>query len=349
MDRATLDNKGLAAQPGAASSIAWSHARFTWRGGLRCWNKFPPLPPRWWPERPDEPDEDNFFKPYNEFRHLNAAGTESTIAMAFACKDGVVVAADRQGTHPDGTLSEITKVFPISETGVVAFSGDSFQWIKEFMQHIKKHKDKTDEGQVRAAVESYQRYLLRQFGRDWPAQADFMGVLGTFNRKRKQSHVYQFGTMTLPQEEIETYRTTVGQGARTAKIFLRIAESAMQMVARKGGHTSWSRYSTKLVARLCLSILETLPTYERSVHGSQIFIVSELPPSEIDRPAVIGWKVFTPFAALMQSVWEEIPFDDLILADYQNHILPEKLVKPYFDDLEKKLPDLLKKGNVAFS
>lgn len=64
-------------------------------------------------------------KSYRPFRHLTEREeTRLTLAMAFRCKDGVVVAADIQGLTERGHAEEMTKIYriPGSERSLLTFT-----------------------------------------------------------------------------------------------------------------------------------------------------------------------------------------------------------------------------------
>lgn len=100
--------------------------------------------------------EEDCRKPYNEFRHLNQRHKPMTIAMALKCKDGVVVAADRQGTYEDMTLSEIRKVYEISPRSAVGFSWNDANWVSRFIRFVRDEPESNpDSERIESALTKY--------------------------------------------------------------------------------------------------------------------------------------------------------------------------------------------------
>ncbi|MDV3294090.1 MAG: hypothetical protein LYZ70_07450 [Nitrososphaerales archaeon] len=204
-------------------------------------------------------------EPLNEkFERIEKVrGTELTIAMGFYCENGVVLAADRRGTNGK-RVSEVEKVFQISPTGLVAFSGNDYTWIKEFMWLVRENTKASDMETIKATIHAYEKNLDRRFGNRPPTIADFSGILATYG---EYPALYQFGPWQGFDYGGESGRLVIGSASEAAEPFLRLAETFQ----RKMDFQPWRSLSTTLVERFAYVLVDSLSKYDATVHGAQVF------------------------------------------------------------------------------
>lgn len=196
-----------------------------------------------------EPRPDQFLpslqpNTFNRFQRLSEnKGTKLTIAMGFYCKDGVVIAADRRGTSGN-EVSEVEKIFQFTPTGLVAFSGNDYTWIKEFQSYLYDAKGNSDIERVRSALREYERYVEKRFGKKPPGLVDFEGI---FASCEGNPVIAEFGFWRGFDYGGEDGRLVIGSAGTTAKVFIRMAEFAQ----KQADYTPWKSLSTGLVATFC--------------------------------------------------------------------------------------------------
>lgn len=258
-------------------------------------------------------------EPLNEkFERMDRErGTELTITMGFYCADGIVLVADRRGTN--GTeVSEVQKIFRFSPTGLLAFSGNDYTWIKEFLAFVSKEKG-SDFERVRSALGKYEGYVEQRFGRRPPELVDFAGILASI--EGKEPVMWEFGFWKGFDDAAEVGRIAIGSASTQAKVFLRIAEGFQ----RRMDYTPWRSLGTGLVEWFSLLLLAVLPTYDNTVHGAQTFILWARADGVQDRifelpPKVIGPQNVQEFTEVVfKYMQKEIPLSDIlkVLNSYQ--------------------------------
>ena len=254
--------------------------------------------------------------------------------MGYYCDNGIVIAADKQGTS--GTeVSEIQKVFRFSPTGLIAFSGNDYTWIKEFMSFVSKEKGR-DIDSVRAAIAKYERYVEDRFGRRPPELVDFAGILAT--NEDKEPKMWEFGFWKGFDDAAEAGRIIIGSAATQAKTFIRIAEEFQ----RRMEYPPWRSLSTELVTWWCYLLLSALPTYDSTVHGAQVINVwSRLEKGNgtiFDIPTkVVGPKDVEQFThVLFKHVQKEVPLQDILKALSSYQLLNDDLFRLLSDYSRKE-------------
>jgi 20S proteasome alpha/beta subunit len=148
-------------------------------------------------------------KPYEQFRRQREGGERMTIAMAFKCKDGLVMASDLQGTTIDGRTEPTQKIFAIEgiPRALVAFSAENDLWVKRFVEaHLTPRKKTTDPvRRIEAAHKSYLSYFQNQFPRHIPRETSFSGIYGFYNLQQKTARIFTFTDQNPPTEVLTLY------------------------------------------------------------------------------------------------------------------------------------------------
>ncbi len=264
-----------------------------------------------------------------------------TIAMAFKFNGGTVIAADRQGTRGDGTISLVPKMYGIENGGILAFASEDANWVKTFMRMLKASNEKTPIERLRDTAIKYDIKAL-EFGRNdqfsyrgYPREREYACVYA------ENDSIYEFHSRNIPEEESRLERVIVGAARPTAETYVRLVEFAMRLAKHE---TTWSSLKAKSVERLCWFLLQTLEAHVDSVHGKYIYEITKGGKSrrilwndvkaEADGPS----EGRLSLEAMMESVWDEVKPQDLANIDEAINFLPKglkTLFHAYADGREK--------------
>jgi hypothetical protein len=264
-----------------------------------------------------------------------------TIAMAFKCKDGAVVAADRQGTAlPSMLNSEITKVFKISDRSVIALSFQDFNWASRFARFARDSSVPEDQ-RIEDALHEYHAYARGEFPSGVPNDGDLLeGVLAMRDPTENDSlncRLFDFSSVGPMREETEHGRVMVGSGYRRAEPLLKVVEFALGMLYGDIGEgEKWKRLSRNTVSKIAYQLLITLPAQEGYVHGATIFELGERVKHDNIQKDVLGDETY-PFEAVVNAAKKDIRPPELIRLARRLNLIPPHLDKVVdLDDLERE-------------
>jgi hypothetical protein len=200
-----------------------------------------------------------------------------TIITGFACKDGAVIAGNRQGTAGDRKPEEGLKIFPIGEKAVVGFSGDNYNWITKYLEFIRgRNRRLSNISRVRLGGEEYDDYVCTRFGGmgNIPnSPRSVAGILAEF--KGGCPHIYSFGAFVPPREETSHGRLSTGEGAQGVDVLITLTEFLIQRLFPNDNSPKWCHVSTTFASRLAYLWLQTLLIHETTAHGSHIVVVDD--------------------------------------------------------------------------
>ncbi len=246
-----------------------------------------------------------------------------TIAMAFKCKDGTIVATDRQGTRQGMAFADVDKMFPIKGKGLVAFATRDMNWVKTFLRQAEASKERTPIARLREAASKYDYKALElmQF-KDYPGWREYAGIYATHDR------LYSWNSGNIPEEETQQDRVVLGEGiaVSVAETFIGFAEFGMKTIWRRG---TWSHYSTRFAARFCVLLLTSLEAHA-NVHGNEIYELKKgREPRSLEWKSDLKGRTEYPLHALIESVWSETTPKQVFRADDVIHFLPLSLRKAF--------------------
>lgn len=247
-----------------------------------------------------------------------------TIAMAFKCKNGAIVATDRQGLRDGGAASVITKIFPVSGGGALGFSTNDMNWVSEFMSMLNRRQTGNTITRFKATAKRYE-IEARSWGQtEANAEANYWAVYATHNE------VYDLHKGAPPAPPTEFDRVLAGHptAVSVASVFIRSVEWPMGIVRP---HGTWSNYSTKFVARFCWLLLGIMESHTAAIRGRDIYEIKKgkeprrLTWDDIKGDGTIEGDTTEPFFAFLDSIWEEISPNDLVKMDKATKMLPPAL------------------------
>lgn len=276
-----------------------------------------------------------FSKPYNPVRHLTRRAEILTIAMAIRCKDGVVVASDRRGLGEGGMTEDIAKIYEVENMNrsLLAFSTDSFDWLGQFLDILSYTRTtKGDLEAVKLAQRKYNKYVRDNF-RNYPKKANFGGIFATLDKDAPR--IFQFSGQTQPFEESANSRIVIGSGSYRGLVFFRIAEFMMKKVHPVQVRRRWANYSTEFAAAFCNSLLQTIPSYDATVRGVEIWRIRVNNESgEPERSRLYSREIEkgkNHISALLQALKDEVSPSDFLKLQEEFEILPPLLTKAFSD------------------
>lgn len=256
--------------------------------------------------------------------------------MAFRCSDGIIVAADRQGTYGDLTLTETAKVHKISDRSVVAFSWVDVNWVACFVRFVSEEPQTApDTERIESALSKYRAYVRHEFPRGVPQKGDvFQAVLGT--AEGNAFKIFDFGTHQPLREETEHDRVLVGSAVRKAEALVKVGEFGLFVIFQDAAYKRWS-YLSLLPSKICSLLLFALPLQEGTVQGLQIYeIRQEAKELDVVRDILEGNASILP--PMMASLRRDIPPARLVSSTDAINALPTKL-KKLFEDYAKENPN----------
>ncbi len=257
--------------------------------------------------------------------------------MAFKAKDSVVIGADRQGTLPDGTVREISKVFEIGPTALVALSSNDYGWTNNLVQRIRDASSSGPIPKVIEATEDYDADVFRKYSNKYPEFRQYAGVIGVYDEGPK---LFDFFSTSTVRPELERAFILTGEARRSAEPLIR--EATLLMYYAWGGdpeanevERTWTRFSPYLVAQFCALLFLTLPAIESSVSDrSNIYRIDKSGRHEYKLRELFPSYPYDLWPTLVQSALAEVSPKEVVALDKIYGVVPKKLRQIFYDYAE---------------
>ncbi len=218
-------------------------------------------------------------KAYYNIRRPTFRENPLTLGIAFVCKDGIVIAADMQGTANFGRITSIDKTMVIENKSVVGFSYWSSDWNRLFQQLLRARQEPSHLERVKKAREDYAAHVLANkhlLSADElrPAIYGFDGILATEEDGEKK--IYQFSHELPPTRDDTVDKIIIGSAYTTAEDYIQIAEFVAKLL--RGGNWEtlvWPMLKVEFAEAFSMLILENIHNHENSAQWGKIYVIKD--------------------------------------------------------------------------